>query len=173
MLGKGCGHPMETCMAFGAGAYYYIDNGLGREISQEEALAILKQGMESGLVLQPGNGQKVWGMCMCCGCCCNLLKVLKRMDKPAEVAHTNFYASPISGECIACGVCVERCPMTAISLDETVSINPDRCIGCGVCVGSCEFGAIRLRQKDLDTRYVPPMDLMDMNMRIARERGLI
>lgn len=33
MIGQGCDHPSETCMAFGAGAYYYIDNGLGREVS--------------------------------------------------------------------------------------------------------------------------------------------
>jgi hypothetical protein len=30
-------HPKEVCMAFNAGAHYYIENGLGRKISQEEA----------------------------------------------------------------------------------------------------------------------------------------
>jgi len=29
---------------------------------------------------------------MCCGCCCLVLKNLNRMDEPAKVANTNYYA---------------------------------------------------------------------------------
>ena len=58
MIEKGCDHAMETCLAFGAVAYFYIENGLGREVSKEEARGILKDAMNAGLVLQPGNGQK-------------------------------------------------------------------------------------------------------------------
>jgi hypothetical protein len=70
-------------MAFGVGAYFYIENGYGREVSRDEAVAILKSAVDSGLVLQPGNGQKVWNMCMCCGCCRGLLRALKKFEKPA------------------------------------------------------------------------------------------
>lgn len=173
MLGQGCNHPLEVCMAFGAGAYYYIDNGLGREISHDEALKILHEGMESGLVLQPANGQKAWNICMCCGCCCNLLKALKKMDKPASVAHTNFFALVSADECTSCGLCEERCPMGAITIDETAVIDTDRCIGCGVCVGACSFEAVRLIQKDTSKLYVPPADMMNLHMQIAKERGLL
>ena len=127
-------------MAFGAGAYFYVENGLGREVTQEEALRILRGAMEAGLVLQPGNGQKAWNLCMCCGCCCALLKMLKKMEKPAEVAHTNFHARVIPQDCTACSLCEDRCPMDAISVDETAVVNRDRCIGCGVCVGICAPG---------------------------------
>ena len=92
MIGKGCDKPKEVCLAFGAGAYYYEKNGLGREIDKAEALAILKKGVEAGLVLQPGNQQKAMNICMCCGCCCGVLKNLKKMDKPARLVHTNYYA---------------------------------------------------------------------------------
>ena len=159
-------------MAFGTGAYFYVDNGLGREISQEDALKILHKAMDSGLVLQPGNGKKVWGICMCCGCCCGLLKALRKMDKPAAVAHTSFYAEVLADNCTSCGLCEERCPMDAITIEDTAVINRDRCIGCGVCVGACSLDAVVLRQKDESNRYVPPADVIEMQMRIAKERGL-
>jgi NAD-dependent dihydropyrimidine dehydrogenase PreA subunit len=171
LLGKGCDHPSEVCMAFGTGAYYYIENGLGREISREEALQILQMAMEAGLALQPGNGQKVWSMCMCCGCGCGLLRTLQKMKNPAEFAHTNFYAEVHADDCTACGLCEKRCPMQAIIVqDDMAAVNRDRCIGCGVCVGACAFNAAKLVLKSEQDRYVPPLDVLDMQKRIALER---
>lgn len=173
MLGKGCDHPLEVCMAFGTGAYYYIENGLGRDVSIEEALDVLRKGMAAGLVPQPGNGQRVWGICMCCSCGCQLLRALKKMEKPAQLAHTNFYATCEDENCTACGTCVERCPMAAIELEDTAMVNRDRCIGCGVCVAACEVDAMVLHAKQEKEQYVPPRDIVDMQKRIAQERRLL
>jgi NAD-dependent dihydropyrimidine dehydrogenase PreA subunit len=173
MVGKGCDHPLETCMAFGAGAYFYIENGLGREVSNEEALKILREAMDAGLVLQPGNGQKAWNLCMCCGCCCALLRTLKTMAKPAEVAHTNFFARVVPEDCSGCGLCELRCPMGAIRVGIAAEVDRDRCIGCGVCVGACPLEAVRLEYKEPGERYTPPRDVMEMQITIARERGLL
>jgi len=49
MAGKGCDNPMEVCLSFGTGAYYYEQNGLGREVDQSEALEILEKGGLRGL----------------------------------------------------------------------------------------------------------------------------
>ena len=110
---------------------------------------------------------------MCCGCCCALLKALKKMEKPAEVAHTNFRARVAPEDCTACGLCELRCPMEAIKVEEAAVVNMDRCIGCGVCIGVCPLDAIKLEQKGLQERYTPPRDVMDMQLKIARERGLL
>jgi ferredoxin len=160
-------------MAFGTGAYYYIENGLGRDVSIEEALDVLRKGMAAGLVPQPGNGQRVWGICMCCSCGCQLLRALKKMEKPAQLAHTNFYATCEDENCTACGTCVERCPMAAIELEDTAMVNRDRCIGCGVCVAACEVDAMVLHAKQEKEQYVPPRDIVDMQKRIAQERRLL
>ncbi len=49
ILGKGCKHTMETCFQFGGAAHYYINNGLGKQVTKEEALEIIKKGMKEGL----------------------------------------------------------------------------------------------------------------------------
>lgn len=46
--------------------------------------------------------------------------------------------------CIACGVCADTCPRSAISLEETAVIDPQRCNGCGMCVNECPYGALSL-----------------------------
>ncbi len=173
MIGKGCDKPMEVCLAFGAGAYYYEKNGLGREIDKKEALELVKKGVDAGLVLQPGNQQKSMNICMCCGCCCGILKNLKTMDKPAQLVHTNYYAQVDEEACIACEACVDRCQMDAITVDESAQVNLDRCIGCGLCVTDCPTDAMLLKQKAEDSHYVPPRNVFETYMNIAQERGLM
>ena len=173
MVGKGCDKPEETCLIFGGGAYFYEENGIGRSITQEEAMAILKSGIEAGLVLQPGNSKKPLNICMCCGCCCQILKNLRSLDEPAKFACTSYCAEVDSESCTACETCVEYCQMDAITVDDTARINPKRCIGCGLCVATCEFGAISLLEKDETGRWVPPANIVETYINIARERGKI
>ncbi len=172
MIGEDCKKPLETCITFGAGAYYYEENGLGHSISQEEAIEILDKAVEAGLVLQPGNALKPTNICMCCGCCCQMLINVKSMEKPALYACSSFYAAVDKEECTGCGVCEERCPMDAITMDDDLAdVDTDRCIGCGVCAASCEFESIALKEKE--ERWVPPGNMVETYMNIAKERGLM
>lgn len=171
--GNGCDKPKEVCLTFGSGAYYYEQNGLGRSISKEEALECLKTGEAAGLVLQPSNSQKPFNICMCCGCCCQVLKNLRTLDKPAYAVHTNYYAEVIAENCTACETCLDRCQMDAITMDDVAMIEPDRCIGCGLCVTTCPGEAIVLKQKDAEHQYIPPGDTVKTYFRMAQERGKI
>ena len=173
IVGDRCAFPMEVCLSFGSAAYYYEENGLGRTLTQEEALAVLEKGRDAGLVLQPANARKPFGLCMCCGCCCQILKNVKRLEKPAEMVHSNYYAHVEPEECVACEVCVGRCQMDAIRVDGVAVVDRNRCIGCGLCVGACMPGAMKFVQKDEGDRYVPPGDVVETYMTMARERGKI
>lgn len=47
-------------------------------------------------------------------------------------------------DCIACGDCVEACPVGAIVMvDEVAVIDMGECIRCGTCHGACPQGAVR------------------------------
>jgi len=171
MLGEGCNMPLETCMVFGSAAYYYEENGLGRSISQEEALDILNMGLEAGLVLQPGNAQKTWVLCMCCGCCCDVLTNVKKWDKPAKYMNTSYYAAVNEDACTACGICMDRCQMDAITVDDIAHVDTDRCIGCGLCIVKCEPNAISLVEKSEAERWIPPANIVETYVKIGQERG--
>ncbi len=171
MVGKGCDKLPEGCLVFGVGAQYYEENGLGRPISREQALEILQRAEEEALVLQPSNAQKVVNICTCCGCCCQILKNLKKLPRPAEYVANN-YSAAIDGErCAGCATCLERCQMDAIEMvDDIASVIIERCIGCGLCVPTCPEEAIRLQAKPDELRQTPPAHLFETFTRIARER---
>lgn len=44
--------------------------------------------------------------------------------------------------CTHCGACVDVCPDDAITLDETVGIDPGRCMACGKCIPACPTGTL-------------------------------
>lgn len=47
--------------------------------------------------------------------------------------------------CTGCGVCVDMCPMGAISLrDNIAQVDIQKCTGCGICEDECPVGAISL-----------------------------
>jgi electron transport complex protein RnfB len=170
MMGHGCDKPMEACLIFGSGAYYYEQNGLGRSISSEEALDILKSGVEAGLVVQPSNSKKPVNICLCCGCCCQVLKNIRALDKPGLAVHANYYAQVIEDRCTACETCLDRCQMEAISIDDTAVIDLDRCIGCGLCIPTCPGEAIVLKQKEEADLYIPPENTLKTFLKMAKER---
>lgn len=46
-------------------------------------------------------------------------------------------------KCVACGACIENCPVEAIKyVDKKAKINPKICIGCASCIAICPVGAI-------------------------------
>ncbi len=149
----------ETCMCFGDWARHFIKLGLAKETTREEALEIIRQNQEDGLVLQPNNYQKIDFVCSCCGCCCGVLRIQKMLPKPAENWAHNFYAAVDTENCTACETCIEKCQMNAIKIDEQngyAMINLDRCIGCGNCVAACPSEALSLVKREEEA--VPPED---------------
>ncbi len=51
-------------------------------------------------------------------------------------------AHVISSECIACGTCIDDCPVDAISEGDIYKIDADLCIDCGNCADNCPVEAI-------------------------------
>jgi len=172
LAGEGCDKPEETCLVFGGGADYYLRNGLGRLIDQEEALRILKEADRAGLVLQPSNSQQAGNICCCCGCCCGVLRTIKSYPEPAKIISSAFRVSVRAELCDGCGICLDRCQMEALELsDGRVAVDLSRCIGCGLCVSTCPAKALSLVRKPSSEQPDIPETMMKSWLKLARTRG--
>ena len=49
----------------------------------------------------------------------------------------------VDDNCIGCGICVDTCPVKAISIiKDKASIDHDLCLECGICADVCPVDAI-------------------------------
>jgi electron transport complex protein RnfB len=159
----------EVCMGFGYAAKMYIEQGWGREISKDEAIEILRQNQEDGLVLQPDNSQELGFICSCCSCCCESLSRYIKFPNPGNMSITNHYAEIDPELCTGCGICVDICPMEAIKLKDDISkVKKKRCIGCGNCVVKCPVEAISLKKRD--KQFIPFPTLDDLFDKISERK---
>lgn len=135
-----CEHQLENCLFLGQNARWGVEHGICREITCAEALEILRQSNEDGLVHTYDPDEFI---CNCCADCC-VLQVAKR-EPGAIVLDPSEFVAEIDGEtCTACSTCADRCPFEAVTVDDCGSVRGDLCLGCGVCVPTCETGAVSL-----------------------------
>jgi ferredoxin/DNA-binding Lrp family transcriptional regulator len=163
MVGEPCKstNRKEMCLGFRDFGDMYTRNGWGRPISKEEALSHLDQAEKEGLVIQPSNEKDPQFICLCCGCCCGILEMMRTMPKPADFAASNYYVALDAESCNGCGKCVRRCQMGAFEIrDKKAVLNIDKCIGCGLCVTTCKTKSLKLVKKDMET--VPPASTEEM-----------
>lgn len=174
MVGKGCDRREESCLTIGAGAYYGLSIGISREIDLQETLDLLKYADEAGMVLQPSNAKDAFAICLCCGCCCGVLRSIKSHAKPAALTASPFFAVHDPDTCQNCGICVDRCQMDALKQeDETVRLNSDRCIGCGLCVSTCPTDSLSLARKQESEQPDVPEKFIDSAIKLGKARGKI
>ena len=183
-----CSHETLNCLHFGNLGRYIVKHGMGKGIRKEETLDILARAAEAGLV--HGISNTTEGMdtiCNCCSCCCLFLEKVK-MPSPVPRGHqpSNYVRQIRTETCIACGLCVKRCPMKALELrqkapgsapfpderppkgNKEVFFVADRCIGCGVCVHKCPTQSIWLLRRQAEQSY--PKTLSETGARMLMER---
>lgn len=140
-LGEGCGHLAEDrCLKMGKAADFFIRTGKDREVTREEAKEILEKCEDEGLMhcipstegLKYGNTTAV---CDCCGCSCYGLRPAEEF-KSNEAIASNYRCEINTDNCVACGRCVENCPVNAIKLStklpliKEIKLNMQRSLTC-------------------------------------------
>ena len=174
LASEGCDKPLETCLSFGMAAEFNQRNGQGRAISKEDALEVLRQAETAGLVLSPANAKDALFICACCGCCCGVLRSVKRYPRPASLVSSAFVAQVNLETCAGCGTCTDRCQMEAVHVDDgKVVLDQERCIGCGLCVTTCPTDSLSLRRKPESAQPYVPRDIQDTNIRLGQVRGVL
>ena len=150
-----CKHTLEACLQIDNAARYTIDRGSGREISKDEALAILRQSEQEGLVhITTNKAHAGHFICNCCACCCQSLPVM--ISSGAKINDPSRFSAVIdAGLCMACGACKDSCAFNAIvEEDGLYRVLEEQCMGCGVCHASCPVQAIRLIEAR-PTAFIP------------------
>lgn len=142
--GKTCGCIVECCMSLGEMARWAVEQGMGRHITREEALEILKKCEAHGQVHMGPPGPS---LCSCCKHgCINLYAQERGFDHAFQRNH--FYSVTDGKTCKACGTCVQYCPVKARTMEgNKVIIHHNRCIGCGACVMVCKAQAARMLRR--------------------------
>jgi Pyruvate/2-oxoacid:ferredoxin oxidoreductase delta subunit len=149
-----CDAPLDVCLSLDEQADTSLRNGgNNREVTLDEALAILKRSHEAGLVHMAyvAKGEdKPKVLCSCCACCCNTLGPMLRKGTLQLILSSRYVAEDDTEKCTACGVCTKRCIFGARKLEDGELVyDASHCMGCGVCVSTCPSGAIHMFARNI------------------------
>ena len=173
-IGKNCGHPVEVCLVFWSAEGAFDHSELDRAISKEEALRILYEAEDAGMVHTTMNyGHQPSNICNCCTCSCGVLRGVAEFGVPTAVARSDFYITVDADLCEGCSDCVGRCQFGALSAPEGLAIvDGGRCVGCGLCTMVCSTGALRLERRPVDETLPIPSDYGDWMSQFAESRSV-
>jgi Pyruvate/2-oxoacid:ferredoxin oxidoreductase delta subunit len=169
--GHSCKLPMKRCGFVGLPP----QTPLGETVlDREEASTLLGELEQAGHVhlafygfTMGAESPQFVGTCNCCACCCALFHGQMLAGLSEGPQRSNYRAVVDPEACIACGVCIERCPVDAIAEDENGKSKVDRakCIGCGVCVIGCPTDAIEMVPVSAEEWFHTPSSMAEWEER--------
>lgn len=164
-------HPHRTCLSLGDMAEYFMETGIGEQITQEEAIEIVEDIIDKGMVVESICAKNADIICCCHSeSCGNLMAWRGQNGAGDQRKYFSAYTLNYNGDvCIKCGKCIERCPMHSITFgDDGLCAMDDACVRCGQCVPVCPAEARILSA----TEGYPdlPEDYVDCNRYFAKDR---
>ncbi len=174
LLDKGCERPINNCLVFAPVKGAFDHSEVNRALTKAEALKILGEAEEAGLVHSTGNYQDGHSyICNCCTCCCGILRGVAEFSIPTAIARADFFAVVDQEICTGCGDCLIRCQFDALSMPEGFcEVQKARCVGCGQCSSVCTEDAISLHRRAAGEVAPPPENLKAWMVDRATERGI-
>ncbi|MBM6999190.1 4Fe-4S binding protein [bacterium] len=166
-------HPRKTCISVGEAAEYFIDRGIGEEITKQEAFDEIQSHVDKGMVVEQLWSKKSEVICGCHGDCCKLLSTYVALNGEGNMMQ-NISAYNLvldKDKCIKCGACVDRCTMFAVTMgDDGYPQMDKKCIRCGQCALVCPAGARKLVAKPTEELLELPDDMIDDYQQLGRIR---
>lgn len=161
LIGDPCDHPLENCLVFAPIEGAFNKSEVDRTITKEEALKILHEAEEAGLVHTTGNYQGPnYYICNCCTCSCGILRGVVEFNKPSAITKSDFLVVIDEDLCVGCGDCIERCQFTALVLEDLICrVDLGSCVGCGLCVPVCQDEAMVLIRRPEGEMLPPPENI--------------
>ena len=174
LVGKGCDRPVENCLIFAPIEGAFEHSQTTRAISKQDALRILGEAEDAGLVHSAANyREQHYYICNCCTCCCGVMRGIAEFGIPTAITSSDFHATVDEDKCIGCGDCIERCQFAALSIPEYLcTVDHARCVGCGLCAIACSTGAMHLERRAPGEVPPPPADVKEWRAQRAQQRGI-
>jgi electron transport complex protein RnfB len=148
LIGNSCRYePLKrVCLSFSPAENAFTDSKVKKAITMEDALALLHETEDAGLIHTSMNVQEgVSYICNCCTCCCGILRGVSEFKQPLAFVKSSYVASVDSELCVGCETCVDRCQFHALEVFADIcDVDTDHCVGCGSCAIVCPEGALSL-----------------------------
>lgn len=113
------------CLAVGDMAEYVVETKKDAyNISYDEVMEILERSEEKGFVHQITNldgEDKIVGICNCSAGTCNAIRTSQLFNTP-NMSASAYRAHVDREKCVACGKCVEVCPVGAAKLGQKLCL---------------------------------------------------
>jgi ferredoxin len=171
LIGQACQHPIEMCMVFSDKPGAFDHDASVRALSKDQAMDVLRQAADAGLVHSVSNNQRgTWYICNCCTCSCGLLRGVAELGLADVVAKSPFILQVDENLCQTCGTCLDACQFGALTMELTATLNERRCVGCGVCVPTCPEDALSLVRRS--NAEAPPETEAEWRVQRAAVRGI-
>ena len=110
----------EYCIGVGDMAQYMVETGKGRLATYDEVIETLERAERNGYVHQITNidgENKIFAICNCAPGVCNALRTSQLFNTP-NMSASAYRAHVETDKCVACGKCVEVCPVGAAKLGQ-------------------------------------------------------
>lgn len=164
-------HPHRTCLSLGEMAEYFIENEIGEQITQDEAISIVEDIIDKGMVVESICAKDADIICCCHSQSCGNLMAYRGIN--GEGACSTYYNAYLlkydSSACTKCGTCVNICPMTSISFgDDGFCVMDKACVRCGQCARVCPAHARILTENPSYPEL--PADYVECNKYFAKDR---
>ena len=84
--------------------------------------------------------------------------LFERILSPAYLAVSPAQCLKLRHKKSGCCLCLENCPLGAISFDGALQIDHSLCSGCGICANLCPTGVFELKDFPYESLLVPVME---------------
>jgi len=147
-------HTTEVCFLLNKDAEYAVDSGAGRYLTVDEAIKVVENCEEAGVIHTVYNTRAIVNLlCNCRPDVCVAFKYLRRFgNKDPHWFNPSRYLAMIDEKlCDGCGVCVKWCLFGSIRVEKNAQgemkavVDREKCNGAGICAIKCPRGAITLK----------------------------
>jgi ferredoxin len=178
LLGRSCTMPVRRCAFVGLPPQTPLSENV---LDREQALKLFGQLEDMGHVhlgfygfIFGAEAPQFIGCCNCCGDCCGILRGINDLGLSESPQRSNYRAGIDLENCEACGNCIDRCQVHAITerKDGMPELDRAKCIGCGQCVIKCPTDAVQLEPVSAEEWFHVPSNFEEWEEVRLRNLGL-